>query len=48
MSQTPERLADAFRIAEEALVRDGGERAAYLDTACAADADLRREVESPV
>ena len=46
MSQTPERLADLFRIAEQALARDGAERGAYLDTACGADADLRREVEA--
>jgi serine/threonine protein kinase/tetratricopeptide (TPR) repeat protein len=33
-------------VALEALARGAGERAAYLDAACAGDAELRREVES--
>ena len=41
----PARLQDVLRIYEEALTRECAERAAYLDTACGDDADLRREVE---
>ena len=41
-----DRLADVLRICREALPRDGAERAAYLDTACGADAVLRGEVEA--
>jgi serine/threonine-protein kinase len=46
MSLPPDRLADVLRIAQEAVARQGAERAEYLDTACGADADLRREVEA--
>ena len=35
-----------LRIYDEALARECAERAAYLDTACGADADLRRDVEA--
>ena len=34
------------RVFEEALERSGEERAAFLDEACAGDAEMRREVES--
>jgi serine/threonine-protein kinase len=41
-----ERLAEILKVYEAALERQGAERAAYLDTACGADAALRSEVES--
>jgi len=41
-----ERVTDVLRLCEEALARDSAERAAYLDTACGADAALRREIEA--
>src|SRR5450759_1792237 len=43
---TADQLAEVLRIYEEALARDDAARAAYLDTACGADATLRREVEA--
>jgi eukaryotic-like serine/threonine-protein kinase len=41
-----DRLREVLRVREEALARGGAERAVYLDSACAGDAELRREVES--
>ena len=43
---TPERWEQVERLYHAAQARAAGERAAFLETACAADADLRREVES--
>jgi serine/threonine protein kinase/Flp pilus assembly protein TadD len=43
MNEKWERIQSLFL---EALDRSTGERARFLDTACAGDADLRREVES--
>ena len=43
---TPEREANIERICHAALERDVAARAAFLEEACAGDADLRREVES--
>ena len=47
---TSDRAAERWRRAEEllgaALERDASARAAYLDAACGADVELRREVES--
>lgn len=43
---TDDRLSDVLRIYKEALERDGTKRAAHLDAACGADADLRCEVEA--
>jgi len=44
MTQDRRRQIEAVML--EALARAAGGRAAYLDGACAGDADLRREVES--
>jgi predicted Ser/Thr protein kinase/Tol biopolymer transport system component len=41
-----DRWAEVERIYHGALERDPGERAAFLDDACAGDAALRREVQS--
>jgi len=41
-----DRWADIERLCHAALEREPAARAAFLDEACAADADLRREVES--
>jgi serine/threonine-protein kinase len=41
-----ERLSDLMRVCQEALARDGADRAAYLDEACVGDAVLRQEVEA--
>jgi len=41
-----DHLADVLRISQEALAREGTERAAYLDATCGTDADLRHEVEA--
>ncbi len=44
---TPERYQQIEQLYQEALGRSaGGERAAFLETACAGDEALRREVES--
>ena len=43
---TPERWKQIDQILQEALERETSERAAFLDQACGADAELRREVES--
>jgi len=43
---TPERWQQIKSIYQAALDHPPGERAAYLDAACAGDADLRGEVES--
>ena len=43
---TAERWKEIKEIFACALERQAAERAAYLDTACAGDASLRREVES--
>ena len=43
---TPERWQQIDRVLDAALERGPGERAAFLDGACAGDAELRREVES--
>ncbi len=40
-----ERWREVDALFERALEREPGERAAFLDTACAGDASLRREVE---
>ncbi len=42
----PERWQQIDRVMDAALERGPGERAAFLDEACAGDAELRREVES--
>jgi len=42
----PERWQRIDQLYHAALERDEDERAAFLDTACAGDAALRREVES--
>ena len=43
---TPERWRVVERIFQSALDRDASERLGFLDTACAGDGELRREVES--
>jgi len=43
---TPERFQQIDRLVDLALDQKGGERDAFLDTACAGDPELRREVES--
>ena len=43
---TEDRLSDVLRISRDALEREGAARAAFLDSACGADAELRREVEA--
>lgn len=43
---TPERWKQIERLYHAALERDGNQRAAYLQQACAGDGELRREVES--
>ena len=43
---TPERWQQVERACQEALDRAPGERDAFLDRACAGDAELRRDVES--
>src|SRR5262245_51551801 len=43
---TPERWQQVKTLLERALEREAKERAAFLDAACADDAELRREVES--
>lgn len=40
------RLPEILRVCREALARQGAERSAYLDAACASDGSLRREVDS--
>jgi serine/threonine protein kinase len=45
-SMDDDRLPDVLRVCREALAREGAEREAYLDTACASDSGLRRQVES--
>ena len=42
----PQRWAKIESLYHAALAKDRGERSAYLDTACAEDPELRREVES--
>jgi eukaryotic-like serine/threonine-protein kinase len=46
LTMSVDRLRDVVRIFQEALTREGADRAAYLDAACGADAELRREVDS--
>ncbi len=41
-----DRLARVLRVCEEALAREGEERAAHIDAACGADAALRCDVEA--
>jgi len=41
-----DRLPDVLRLCQDALAREGGERAVYLEAACGGDSDLRREVEA--
>ncbi len=43
---TPDRWQQIQDVFNAAVERPAAERVAFLDTACAADADLRREVES--
>ena len=43
---THDRWRDVSRLFNEALARDGDERATFLAEACRGDADLRRDVES--
>ncbi|HEX5228565.1 MAG TPA: protein kinase [Bryobacteraceae bacterium] len=43
---TRERWQEVRNVLERALEMKGAERARYLDEACAADAELRKEVES--
>ena len=40
-----DRWQQIDRLLESALEREPGERAVFLDKACGADSDLRREVE---
>jgi len=42
----PQRWSKIESLYHAALAKDRGERSAYLDTACAEDPELRREVES--
>lgn len=42
----PERWQQVERLCMEALTRDPGERAGFLDAACLGDAGLRREIDS--
>ena len=42
---TPERWRQIDAVFQEALDLPAADRAAFLDRACAGDADLRREVE---
>jgi serine/threonine protein kinase/Tol biopolymer transport system component len=42
----PQRWAKIESLYHAALAKDGGERSAYLDRACAQDSELRGEVES--
>lgn len=42
----PERWQQVKRLFDEALEKDGPERAAFLDQACSQDSELRREVQS--
>jgi eukaryotic-like serine/threonine-protein kinase len=42
----PERAQRVEQLYHEALERDAGERKAFLDSACAGDLELRRELES--
>ncbi|MCI0387313.1 MAG: hypothetical protein MOB07_00870 [Acidobacteria bacterium] len=42
---TPERYAQACQICYDALELEAGQRADFLDRACAGDATLRRKVE---
>ena len=43
---TPERWSEVKAVFQEALGVDEASRAAHLDRACGADAELRSEVES--
>jgi eukaryotic-like serine/threonine-protein kinase len=43
---TPERYQQIARLYHATLEKKSGERVAFLDRACGADAELRREVES--
>ena len=43
---TPERWREVERIFQAVLDREASERSAFLDDACAGDAELRHEVES--
>jgi serine/threonine protein kinase/TolB-like protein len=43
---TPERWRQIDQLYHDALERDAGRRAPFLDRACAGDAELRRDVES--
>src|SRR5262245_24238038 len=43
---TPERWREIEDLLQAALERPHAERQAFLDQACASDADLRREIES--
>src|SRR5687768_15898422 len=45
MEMKPDRWRKVDELFEAALERDRAERAAFLDQACGADAQLRREVE---
>src|SRR5579871_5861254 len=44
--QTPERWQRIKELVGEAALQAPADRRAFLDAACAGDADLRREVES--
>ncbi len=41
-----DHASEVVRVSREALEHEGAARNAYLDAACAGDADLRREVEA--
>src|SRR5262245_15643101 len=43
---TPERWQQIDKLFEQALEKDPDRRGSFLDEACAADEELRREVES--
>jgi hypothetical protein len=41
-----DHVSDVLRVCQEALAVEGAARAGYLDSACGADTELRREVEA--
>jgi hypothetical protein len=43
---TPERWLEVKRVVQQALERDGADRAALLNTTCAGDPSLRAEVDA--
>jgi hypothetical protein len=43
---SPHDLGRLLQLCEEALQREGAERASFLDEACGGDADVRQAVEA--